>query len=259
LSLKSHSTSIYPSVKADIEKPFEKKLKRTRQIIRAFAKLMPDSACVSCSFGKDSLAVLYLVREFLPKVAVLFCNTICQYPETYRFRDKIVDEWNLELFETKPKILWWQVWDKFGAPHGGKKVKGSSVDHCCYYLKEKPFKIAIRQNEWKVNFTGLTALESHQRMLSACESGMLFYSSKYGLVRLHPLIFWKEKEVWNFIEENSIPLNPAYKNRHLTRLGCMICTAHKGWRKEIAENNPRLYEWIQERYFNQTLLKKVGE
>lgn len=215
---------------------------------------MPKTSCVSCSFGKDSLIVLYLVREVLPTVNVAFCNTLCQYPETYDFKNKIVNEWHLNLVETRPATMWWKIWDKYGAPDGSKQEKGNSVDRCCYYLKEKPFKSAIKKHGWKVNFTGITAVESHQRMLRACQLGMMFYSNGYGLAKVHPLIFWTEDEIWRFIEQNSIPLNPAYKKRNLNRLGCMVCTAHKQWRQEIASNNPKLYRWIQERYFQQTLL-----
>lgn len=244
----------FPSIRSELKKPFEKKLKRARNIIKMLTRLNP-SCCVSCSFGKDSVVVLHLVREVLSEVDVLFCNTLCQYPETYKFRDQLVNEWNLSLIETKPKTLWWKVWDKYGLPDGSKKKGKHSTDKCCYYLKEAPFKQAIRSNGWKVNFTGLTALESYQRMLRTCQNGMLYYSSHYDVARVHPIVFWTEQEVWDFIEKENIPLNPAYKNRELQRLGCMICTAHKFWRREIARNNPKLYKWIQERYFHQRLLE----
>ena len=245
--------SIYPSIRHEIEKPFEKKLKRTRNIIKMFTSLAPDSCCISCSFGKDSVAVLHLVREQISNPSVIFCNTLCQYPETYEFQKQLAKEWNLEVVETKPETVWWKIWDKFGCPDGSKKRGKHSVDKCCYYLKEAPFKKALRANGWRVNFTGLTALESHQRMIRTCQNGMMYYSIHYDVNRIHPIVFWTEQEVWKFIEENSIPLNPAYEKRNLNRLGCMICTAHKGWRKEIQANNPKLYKWIYERYFKQRI------
>lgn len=243
--------TIYPSIRPEINRPFKQKLKITKRIINTFTSLFPQKCCVSCSFGKDSMLVLYLVRRETNLAQTVFCNTLCQYPETYKFKEKIAEEWNLVLIETKPKTLWWKIWDKYGAPNGSKKRGKRSIDKCCRYLKETPFKHAINEYRWKANFTGLTALESYQRMIRTCQNGMLYYSSYYNMAKVHPIIFWTEDEVLKFTEEHSIPMNPAYKKRNIGRLGCMICTAHLGWREEILRNNPRLYKWIQERYFGQ--------
>ena len=40
----------------------------------------------------------------------------------------------------------------------------------------------------------------------------------------------------------------------LKRMGCLPCTAHKGWRAQLAKINPKMYRFIQENYFHQTLL-----
>lgn len=73
----------FNEVRAEITKPFEEKLKRTKQLIRLFAN--SPNACLSCSFGKDSMAVLSLVLQENPKIPVNFNNTLCEFPETLKF------------------------------------------------------------------------------------------------------------------------------------------------------------------------------
>ncbi|MEM0254320.1 MAG: hypothetical protein QXK78_07190 [Candidatus Bathyarchaeia archaeon] len=50
-------SQLLSEVRAEVERPFEEKLGRTVGLIRLFAG---REACVACSFGKDSLAVLCL-------------------------------------------------------------------------------------------------------------------------------------------------------------------------------------------------------
>jgi len=72
--------------------PLKVKLRRSREIIRIFTRIVPENRlCVACSFGKDSIFVLYLVKQYLNNPTVLFNNTHVQYPETYRFKNKVVN------------------------------------------------------------------------------------------------------------------------------------------------------------------------
>jgi len=49
-----------------------------------------DKVYVSCSFGKDSLTILYLARQIKPDIKVVHANTGVQYPDTEEFKKKII-------------------------------------------------------------------------------------------------------------------------------------------------------------------------
>jgi len=237
------------SARREVEKPFEEKLKRARQLIRFFCNFFPKHSVVSCSFGKDSTVVLYLVRDLNPHISVIFNNTGVQFKETYDFKKKLVDEWDLNLIETKPIKTFWEVADKYGLPDGKKKS-----DTCCYYLKEVPYRKVLKKYGFTADFTGITVLESRNRMFHICERGQAYFSRKDNIMKIHPIAFWTPREVWEFISRESIPVNPAYKKYGLERLGCVPCTSHKFWREHMAKVNPKLYKYIQEHYFRQKLL-----
>ena len=47
---------------------------------------------------------------------------------------------------------------------------------------------------------------------------------EYGKVQLLPIYNWSDEDVWNYIKQNNLPLNPLYKE--IGRAGnCVICPA----------------------------------
>jgi len=248
---------LIPTIRFEVEKPFQEKLRRAKELIHIFGSLAKDKASVSCSFGKDSMVVLWLCLQEFPNITVIFNNTGVQYPETYSFKEKIRREWNLNLIETKPVKSFWEVANKYGLPDGSKYDPKRNVrgDMCCYYLKEKPFFDIVKKHGFTINFTGTTVLESRTRMWTTCQRGMFYYSKKEGITRITPIAFWTPKEVWKFIKQNKIPINPAYEKYGVDRLGCVPCTSHKGWREKLAKTNPKLYKFIMEKYFGQKILE----
>src|ERR1700736_730479 len=68
-------------------------------VIRDAYRLFAPS-CVLWSMGKDSTALLWLMRKaFLGTVPmpVVLLDTGMELPEVYAFRDRIASEWNLDL------------------------------------------------------------------------------------------------------------------------------------------------------------------
>lgn len=239
---------LLPPVRLEVQKPFEEKLQRARQLIKLW---IHQKSCVSCSFGKDSTVLLHLCLEADPHCLVVFENTGIEFKETLEFRDRMVKEWDLNFVELKPELTYWQILDRIlhkglGLDDGKKR---SNI--CCYHMKEKPFSKFAKQQGIRVSFAGITALESRNRMFSACQKGMEYYSQKFSYLKVHPLLYWRESEVWDFIRSRNLPVNEAYEKYGLSRMGCVPCTSHKNWREQLFRINPRMYKLIQEKYFRQ--------
>ncbi len=246
-------SQLVSSVRKEVEKPFEEKLVKARQLIKMYAG---DKTSVSCSFGKDSTVVLWMCLQENPHIPIIYNNTGIEWPETLAFKDQLKEFWNLNLIETKPIMSYWQVWKRI-QEKGLKSQDGSKKgsDLCCNYLKEIPTRRLFKEHNFLRTFTGITAIESRLRMFVACQRGMEYYSQKDKITKIHPILYWTEPEVWQFIKNNNIPINPAYSKYGLNRLGYMFCTSHKEWRRQIARTNLRAYQFIQERYFHQRLLE----
>jgi len=240
-------SQLLPSIRSEVESPFEDKLQRAKELIQLFGR---NKACISCSFGKDSMVVLWLCRQKFQDMPVVFNNTGVQFKETYYFKERIEQEWKLNLIETKPSKSFWQVAEERGLQDGTKKGHNA----CCYYLKDKPNKLAMKEYGFTHAFTGLTVLESRMRMFTACQKGQAYYVKRYGFWKIHPILFWTPREIWDFTKTNNIPINPSYEKYDLDRLGCVSCTSYKFWREKMAKINPKMYRFIQERFFGQKLL-----
>lgn len=212
-------------VKDEVLKPFSEKLERAQQLIRLWSKV---KTYVSCSFGKDSMAVLFLALQVKKDIPVAFVNTGIDFPETLAFKEKIFRAWKLNLFELRPETTFFKIMDKV-------KVKGARMDDgskksniCCYHLKEKPLLHFTREHGFTHCITGVTAMESRHRAWAACSKGMEYYVKKQEIWKIHPITYWRPDEVQQFIRDQGIPVNPVYEKYGLDRTGCACCTCYRG-------------------------------
>lgn len=225
-------------------------------LIRETAAKFKNPA-VLWSTGKDSTVCLHLIRKALFKITlpVIHIDTGRKFKEIYEFRDKIAKQWNLDLMIIQ-----------------SKKINEVSPEknrfECCHELKTKTLQkaihdhkfdaiiVSIRRDEqeirnkerymsprdsefkWKISKTneggdsGLEALQDTEL------SGWDIYATDFSgadHVRIHPLLHWTEKEVWEYVKQEKLPFNPLYradyvkkvyglKNRRFRSLGCKPCT-----------------------------------
>ncbi len=238
-------------VKEYVEQPYPDKLALSRVIIQRQLRELDGNVVVAFSGGKDSLVTLDLVRTYRPDVPILFNNTGVEYPETIRYIREISGLWSLDIIEARPGRTFWNCAKEFGFPGGSKR--GQNRAYCCYWLKEKPFNLAIRTNGWQGYFTGTTAAESYSRMFTARSHGTCYRLKHEGIMKINPILYWTSSDVWRYILERELPYNKLY-DRGAPRVGCMVCSAFKSWEVQMKELNPKLYDLIKERITGQLRL-----
>lgn len=98
--------------------PLERKVIMTRQRIREWVERWgEDGVYVAFSGGKDSTALLNIVRQDYPNIPAVFSDTGLEYPEIREFV-KTFDN----VVWLKPKMSFKQVIDKYGYPFFSKEV-----------------------------------------------------------------------------------------------------------------------------------------
>lgn len=240
-----------------VNRPFVVKLDETREVIKHHFEEFGDKVAVAFSGGKDSEVVLYLCLQVNPNVLVVFNNTGVEYPDTVRFVANLEEAWALNLIVTHPEKSFWQCTEQYGFPRGTKhsRTKGTHpTARCCYWLKEKPMLLTIRENGRLGYFTGESAIESWQRMFRARDKGVCIHLKKEGICKIKPILWWTEEEVWSFIREFGLPFNEAY-TRGAHRVGCMPCTAYRSWEGQLDKMNPKLYRIIKLRKDKQYVME----
>src|ERR1700761_6591940 len=77
----------------------------------------PQKVCVTSSFQAEDMAVVHMVRAILPDVPVIFLDTGYHFVETYEYRDRLADEWHLNLVNVLPEMTVAVQEEKFGILH----------------------------------------------------------------------------------------------------------------------------------------------
>lgn len=235
---------VTPNYKEMVGLPYKEKLAITQTIVERNLRDYQDRCVASLSGGKDSTLVTHLVLSVAPNTPVIFEDTGVEYPETTQFIRELVKLWEIRLTITKAETTFWKCVNQMGF---FPRVKNNRDNHkgniCCYHLKEKPYLLAMKRNNWTCIFTGTTAPESHQRRILAMTHGTCYTTKNEGIHKVHPILYWTEGDVWQYTLENSLPVNPLYW-KGADRVGCATCTAYKVWKEQLSLLNPKLYQLV---------------
>jgi 3'-phosphoadenosine 5'-phosphosulfate sulfotransferase (PAPS reductase)/FAD synthetase len=155
------------------------------------------------SGGTDSLVMLHMLKDILPQDApIIFVDTQHEFPETYEFVDKVSREWNIRNFlKVKAEEDKLQAFiDQYGL-----RTKEFTAN-CCGYHKISPMIKAIGSLGLEAFFVGLRGVEHEERAKET------FFSPRTDPkhVRIHPLLFWRETDIMDYVRKFNIECNPIY-------------------------------------------------
>jgi len=246
---KGYSTKEFSKLRTE---PFEHKLKRSLETIEWVYKRF--NTMIAWSGGKDSTVVLHLALKVDPNILVVFSNTTNEYPETLKYVRNLAKERNLNFIEIRPKKSFWQCMNEYGFPrmrwhrHPERNTKLGGTPRCCYWLKHEPAARVIKEKNIEAVLRGLTIEESWVRRQSILTRSMMKVvktNVPYPVVYCDPIAFWREDEIWEYIENSKIPYNPAYE--FTDRIGCRVCTGFKTWEQELIKYSPTLYNLVMKK------------
>jgi 3'-phosphoadenosine 5'-phosphosulfate sulfotransferase (PAPS reductase)/FAD synthetase len=232
---------------ARIKLPFKDKLKLTQEVVQVSLDMV-EKPVIASSFGKDSIVLTHLVHQYDNSIPIVFTNTGVCYRETLKYKDKMVKEWNLNLFELKPEQTFWEIVKEHGYPKPSRNSKTGDKREpaCCKILKYKPMEKFIKEYKPDLVFVGLVGDEGRQRRWAyICKGGAIYEHIALGIKKSIPIIWWTRKDIWHYHDMMNIPRNPAYKKYGIERTGCIPCTGHIGWEEQLARTFPKMYKNIQ--------------
>lgn len=198
---------------------FKEKVERSKELIREAYKVYGDSLVVANSLGKDSVAVWDLAKKVNPKIRGFIVTTRFKPQETVKFMNEVVAKYpELKVYKSDAKIE--------------DRLYETNPDLCCDILKVEPVKRAVEEMRVKCWVTGLRCTEGRTRTdFKEVEE------RDEGLVKLNPILIWKEREVWQYLALYGVKVNPLYGEGYRS-LGCAPCT------KITNDDNERAGRWI---------------
>jgi phosphoadenosine phosphosulfate reductase len=173
------------------------------------------SVCLTCSFQAEDMVVLDLLRAHLPQVPVIFLETGYHFADTYQFRDRITQEWQLNLVNALPRQTVKQQESELGVLYASEPAK------CCRLRRVEPLMASLEPYE--IWFTGLRREQSPTRKnLKKIEHHRL--PSGKTLLKVSPLADWTWAQVWEYTGKHRLNYLPQY-DRGYSSIGCEPCTA----------------------------------
>lgn len=217
--------------------PLQQKEQQSIFIIRE-AEGRFENPAMLWSVGKDSTTNVWLARKaFFGEVPfpVIHIDTGYKFPEMYAFRDRLVKEWNLNLIVAQNQE----------AVRAGMHPN-QGADRCCGALKTEALKQLIEKEGFDALILAIRrdehGIRAKERVFSPRDEHFHWdyqnqppemwdlytgLSKDQSHMRIHPLLAWTELDVWEYVRQEGIPVNPLYFSRNGKRyrsLGCVPCT-----------------------------------
>ena len=190
------------------------------------------------STGKDSTTVLWLCyKAFFGRIPfpVIHIDTGRKFREMYEFRDRLAREWGFELLVARNE----EAMREGMGPEKGKF-------ECCTKLKTEALRMCLEEHGFDALILAIRrdehGIRAKERYFSPRDENFRWdyqdqplemWDQFQGLVRegthmrVHPILHWRELDVWEYIKKEGIPINPMYFARNGKRyrsLGCEPCT-----------------------------------
>jgi sulfate adenylyltransferase subunit 2 len=188
--------------------------------------------------GKDSTVLFHLVRKaFLGHcpIPLVHVDTSYKIPEMITWRDEFIKRNNLRLLVGQ---------NKEALAQGMNSEKGRLI--CCEALKTQGLLQVIKDNRLQGLLLGIRRDEEgsrgKERVVSPrADSATWVYKDQPAEVwghfnlhvpedihlRIHPLLAWRELDIWEYIQREKLELIPLYFARNGKRyrsIGCYPCT-----------------------------------
>ena len=244
--------------KASIDEKVEKSIRVIEETYRRFPH---DKIALAWTGGKDSTILLWIVRELakekgFPLPHIMFINEGYVFEEVWEFADKLSRDWNFTYHIAQNDDVLKQV-KKVGDPVKVAKLNKRNKEA----LKDLDFKgktfpfepesyvgnhlmktvamnIHLEKEGIQALITGIRWDEQEAR------SNETYFSSRENPdhFRVHPILHFEEKDVWNATHKNKVPYLKLYEEgyRSLGAKGTTTKASDKpAWEQDLENTTER--------------------
>jgi phosphoadenosine phosphosulfate reductase len=187
------------------------------QLLEWAAEQFGRSAALTCSFGGAAGMVLLdmAARRSLP-IEIVFLDTDLLFPATYALASEAEQRYGISIRRARPTLSL----DEQGLLHG-PELFARDPDRCCAIRKVVPLAEALRP--YAAWVSGIRRDQTANR----ASTEPVQWSAKHNLLKLSPLAYWGEREVWAYISAHQVPYNPLLDQGYPS-IGCAPCTRPAG-------------------------------
>ena len=173
-------------------------------------------AVLASSFGAEDMVLTDLIARLALPIAVFTLDTGRLPEETYALIDRVRERYGVPIEVHYPDVRTLEDYVRAN----GVNAFYRSVElrrSCCAIRKTAPLARALAgRGAW---ITGQRRAQSMTRADIAAEE----FDAQHGLPKFNPLAAWSEDEVWSYVADHDVPVNPLHA-RGYPSIGCAPCT-----------------------------------
>ncbi len=186
------------------------------EVISFFLEEYKGKIALSSSLGAEDQVLTDMVAKIDKSTRIFTLDTGRLFPETYNLINDTNKKYDIKIDVFFPDYTQVEKMVK----EKGVNLFYESIENrkfCCNIRKIQPLKRAFGGLD--VWICGLRKDQSITRF----NSRLVEWDEQNGLIKINPLINWKESDVWNYIKENNVPYNELH-DKDFPSIGCQPCT-----------------------------------
>ena len=187
-----------------------------QEILSYFIERFGAKIALASSLGAEDQVLTEMIVKINPETTIFTLDTGRLFPETYDLIDRTSRKYkkNLQIyFPDNLKVQ--EMVNKKGINLFFESVE--SRKECCFLRKIEPLQRAFSGLD--VWICGLRAEQSVTRT----DIDIVEWDENNKLVKINPLAFWSEEQLWDYINTQKIPYNTLH-DKGYPSIGCQPCT-----------------------------------
>lgn len=195
----------------DLNRTFEE---RTPQELLQWAREMfGDRLAALSSMQRAGSVICHMLQSIPVRMPVLFVDTGVLFEESLSTRDRIVEEYGLEVRTLMPE----QSMEQQTAELGVLYLSPEGQKQCCELRKSAPLD-AVR-DDFDALIGSLRRADGGQR--GSCP--ILAVDPRLNVLRINPLVNFSDEEMDEYTGREDVIINPLHEQGYST-IGCNRCT-----------------------------------
>ncbi len=172
-----------------------------------------DRIALTCSFsGASGMVLLDMLARLGRGTPVIFLDTDLLFPETYALAEAAARRYGVAIERRHPALSLDEQ-----ARQEGPRLYERDPARCCAIRKVAPLAEALAPYDaW---ISGIRRDQSGSRAATQ----LVQWSARHSLLKINPLAFWTERQVWSYIVAHDVPYNTML-DRGYPSIGCTPCT-----------------------------------
>lgn len=185
---------------------------RPEEVLRWAFSTFDQDVAISSGMGVEGMVLLDIASRITPNLRVFTIDTEFLFPETYDLIERVEKRYGIRIERLFSSLT----------PEQQEEVHGSALwarnpDQCCNLRKIEPLKKKLSTlRAW------ITAIRRDQTSHRA-SAKRVEWDSKFGLIKINPLVDWTSDMVWSYVKKHDVPYN-ALHDSNFPSIGCMHCT-----------------------------------